>query len=81
MAECNRCHRPVVWMKTRGEGKVIPVDAADGSDEITRPVANRPAADLRLTGRSVQGRYGLMNEAMQVEPGEGTYRRHRCSRT
>ena len=81
MAECRRCLEPVVWMKTRGEGKVIPVDAAHGSDEITRPVANRPSADLRLTGRCVQGRFGLMNEAIAVDAGTGTYRRHRCNRS
>ena len=81
MAECNRCLEPVVWMKTRGEGKVIPVDAAAGSDEVIRPRANLSGADLRLTGRSVHGRYGLMNEVMQTETGEGTYRRHRCNRS
>lgn len=80
MADCNRCHLPVVWMKTRGEGKVIPVDADVGSDDIVRARASLSQADLRLTGKSVQGRYGLLNEAIAVEPGTGTYRRHRCSR-
>lgn len=81
MAECRTCQKPVVFMKTRGTGKIVPVDAAHGSDEVTRPQANLSAADLRLTGRSVNGRFGLMNEAMDVEPGDGTYRRHRCSRS
>lgn len=81
MAECRTCRQPVVFMKTRGTGKVIPVDAGIASDTIVRPRANLSAADLRLTGRSVQGRFGLMNEAMQTEPGEGTYRRHRCNRS
>jgi hypothetical protein len=83
VAECNSCNAPIVWVRTvtRGgqeAGRNMPLDAGVGSDEVLRPKVFEDG-NIEMTGRQVQGRFGMVDEVRYVGKGQGPYRSHFAS--
>jgi len=78
VATCRPCRGPIVWMVTV-KGRRVPVHAARGSDQVTRPL-RVPDGNLALTGRYRRVGRQRIPEVAVVAPGQGAYVSHvgRC---